>query len=436
MSDTAAKREWVKNTFDIDIPESGGDGEVLAKGGDEHAKGFFDSIAEAVGGVVDDVVSAVFGDHPADKDLEAALKELSDEAATLKGLGFETKQIMADHATQAKRGVTAEKLTDPAERTKALDDVKATVAEQIEHAKALGKSIKNIMGASKSAPTADQKAAIYKDAIEKLYDVSITIPSGMKNTHLDKVFDMLGTLPKKDVKQEKFKTLQYNDAANYKGSGAYSLVSPKIIMGDFGDATGKEDYQIDGKTIPANSFNVTTLHEVGHAVDDKHKIMDANGSKAGCGGWNKESLGSTVAAFLPELKKAVTVAPGISDQVLSDAIETALKAGTTAQPTGVGLDDWKPILKYLVDNCLKIRSAAKPWFASSQIALGDRVYQEAYSNNWWSYSNAARSTTKVNNYQWRSPAEWFAEVYAISWLAKKKAPAGVDASIAEYMFKP
>ena len=36
---------------------------------------------------------------------------------------------------------------------------------------------------------------------------------------------------------------------------------------------------------------------------------------------------------------------------------------------------------------------------------------------------AARAPTKVNNYQWRAPGEWFAEVYAISWLSKKKPPA-------------
>lgn len=436
---TTAHNDWVKNVLGFDISGGGEMGEVAEDGLDEVGGG--KAQKRAKGGGDKDIASGKDGGKggkasstalPADKVLAASLKALSDEAAALKKIGFNTKQTMADHADLAKRGVAAEKLTEP-DRTKQIDEIKKRASEEVEHARSLSKSVKKIMGDKKGNPNGSQKSAIYKGAIEDLYGLKITVPPGMKNTHFDKVFDMFGTVPKGDVKQDKLKSLTYSNKRADRGGGAYG--SNDIEMGDFGGARGKETYEIDGKKIPANSFNITTLHEVGHAVDEKHGIMTKNGAKGGCGGWKRESVRSTTAAFLPELKKAVTVAPEVTDAVLTAAIRAALKAGTTAQPDGVATEAWKPILKYLVGHCLKVRSDADPWFASSQIVVGGRVYQEAYAAEWWSYDNGARASTKVNNYQWRSPAEWFAEVYAISWLSKKRAPTGVDASVVPYMYK-
>ena len=60
------------------------------------------------------------------------------------------------------------------------------------------------------------------------------------------------------------------------------------------------------------------------------------------------------------------------------------------------------------------------WFASSGVvdksAIEGRVYQKDGSK-WLSYVLTARSKM-VRNYQFRSPAEWFAEVYAVSMLGK------------------
>jgi hypothetical protein len=67
------------------------------------------------------------------------------------------------------------------------------------------------------------------------------------------------------------------------------------------------------------------------------------------------------------------------------------------------------------------------------VDVDGRSFVESYDQEWWSYEYAARAPTRVNNYQWRSPAEWFAEVYAITWLSKRKPPSGVDAAIAAYL---
>lgn len=44
-------------------------------------------------------------------------------------------------------------------------------------------------------------------------------------------------------------------------------------------------------------------------------------------------------------------------------------------------------------------------------AVNNRVIQETYKGKWRSYSLAARDDA-VTSYQFRAPAEWFAEIYA------------------------
>ena len=60
-----------------------------------------------------------------------------------------------------------------------------------------------------------------------------------------------------------------------------------------------------------------------------------------------------------------------------------------------------------------IASAGTPAFN----AIGDRVYHEAYAGSWVSYRLAARAQG-ITGYQFRAPAEWFAELYAAFWSKK------------------
>ena len=57
--------------------------------------------------------------------------------------------------------------------------------------------------------------------------------------------------------------------------------------------------------------------------------------------------------------------------------------------------------------------------ASKTHQIGGRVYQQAYDNNWVSYKHDARKKG-VHGYQFRSPAEWFAELYAAFYSGKMK----------------
>ncbi len=358
-----------------------------------------------------------------------ALQALADTAAALKGTGFDTTQMEDTHAALTKRQQKADKIKNNDDKYKALESIVREAREAEEHAKALAKSAKDVMGKSTDAPNDKQKEAIYKKALEDLYGVKVKVPKGMTTAHLDKMFDMFGSVPKSHVAQDKLKKLTYNTDPKY--GGAYG--GSEIVMGDFGKAKGEEDYEIDGKVIPANSFNVTALHEIGHAIDDKDSIMKTHMGKAGCGGWQSETPATITDAYVPVLRSDLSLPTEISDEQLSGVVMNAL-GGKLTQPKKMKKDAWDTIKPWLEANCEPIRSDNSPW-DNAPIVINGRVYQEAYGGEWWSYDPAAKGTTKVNDYQWRSPWEWFAEVYAISWLAKKKPPSGVDSAVAAYMWK-
>ncbi len=423
MSDTAtAQVDWVKTVLGFDIGAAlrgGGQGMPSAKGpfGSKKSKG------TAPTGTEPEVKL------PKDKDLAAKFKTYADEVKALKDKGFDTKAMEAERADLAKQGIKAEgKLMG---RDKAIAAVKTRLDEEIEHVRALAKSLKDEMGTGTGNPSADQKSKIYKKALEEYYGLDIEVPPGMTNTHFDKMFDMFGSVPKGDVKQDKLKKLKYN-TANI--GGLYWSGDCKIEMGDFGDAGLEEDYQLGGKTVKANSFNVTTLHEIGHSVDTKHGIMTGNQSKPGCGGWKQLTLDEATAVFAAALLKSAKFSKAVTEAVLTPVVKTALKDGTTVQPSTIANADWTPVQKFLIDKCLPARDAAQPFFKDTPVVFGDRAYTES-QGTWYSYGAGARKATKVNLYQWRSPPEWFAEVYAITWLKKKPPPSGVDATVAKHCWK-
>ena len=438
-STTTEQNNWVKRVLGFDSeallagqdqgkehdPSGAHQSEAL---GQEQAKGgFFDFIKQKVGETV-----GTRPPLPTDKDLAKALEDLDEQIEAVKALGFDTKRLEEDRWDCAWSGDKAEKLEGDA-RTQALTRVKTRVANVMSHAKSLADSSKSVMGDSKDPPTKEQKSAIYQKAIEDHYGIKIENTAGT-NMHLDRVFDMFGTVPLADANQDKLKKLLYLPTISA-GGGAYNTVQLAIKMGDFGDASRSEGYEIDGKVLDANSFDVTTLHEIGHAVDNKHGIMtnSSNYSKAGCGGWGSESVVKITTVFLEEMKKTAGLSKGVDEGALTTAISTALSAGTTAKPDAIAQPDWEKALKFLTEKCLAIRAANSPWF-KNQVIVGGRVYQDSGGGEWWSYSSAARESTKVNRYQWRSPFEWFAEIYAITWLKKMKPPAGVDQAAAQYMW--
>ncbi len=363
-----------------------------------------------------------------DTGVDEALKALRAASDELEKLDINTTQMDQTWDDLTERRKEANKLKTNDEKYQALESIAREAREAEEHAKALAKSAKDTMGKSTDKPNDKQKEAIYKKALEDLYGLKIKIPKGMTTAHLDKVFDMMGSVPKAHVAQDKLKKLTYVTDPKY--GGAFG--STEITMGDFGKAKGQEDYEIDGEVIPANSFNVTTLHEIGHSIDEKENIMKTHMGKAGCGNWVSETPATITDVYVPALRGDLSIPDEITDEELSGVVMNAL-GGKVTQPKKMKKAEWDKIKPWLDANCLTIRSGASPW-DNDPVVVNGRVYQEAYGGEWWSYDPAAKGTTKVNDYQWRSPWEWFAEVYAISWLAKKKPPSGVDSAVAAYMW--
>lgn len=436
MSHSAADRSaWLKRVLGIDLAaatESRKQPAAAAPGDhpdDETKRGFFTKMKQKL-----EVVGGSRAPAPADADLGKALDDLDDTIDEVKDLGLEVAQLEIDRNDCAKAATKAEKLAAGSDRDKAVAAAKKRMADLQAHAESLKKAFASVMGKSKGPPSATQKSALYKKALEDHYGITVENPSNMANTHLDRVFDMMGTVPVGDAKQDKMKHLKYFPGADWKGSGAYNKTELTVKMGDFGDATGMENYEIDGEVLPANSFDVTTLHEIGHSVDHLHSIMSSHGGKGGCGGWQTESIDSIATIYLGDLKSSAGLSDKAKDPDVKAAITTALKDGTTAKPDEIEQPDWEKVVDFLSKKCLPIRSANSPWFKTNQVVVGGRVYQQAYSSQWVSYDHGSRASTRVNNYQWRAPGEWFAEVYAISWLKKKKPPSGVDSAVLPYMW--
>ena len=108
-------------------------------------------------------------------------------------------------------------------------------------------------------------------------------------------------------------------------------------------------------------------------------------------------------------------------KAMRDNMVPAKEAADQMAAALAALDDTKKIAKIAAGPIDWVKVVSKElWFASSGVvdksAIEGRVYQKDGSK-WLSYVLTARSKM-VRNYQFRSPAEWFAEVYAVSMLGK------------------
>jgi hypothetical protein len=181
---------------------------------------------------------------------------------------------------------------------------------------------------------------------------------------------------------------------------------------------------------PVNKFSWSTLHEVGHAVDDQHGFMDKRAGSADFGGWtvyggNIDPIATIVAAHFDFDKTYI-------QQVMSGrlAVVNALGVVTTAAdippglpaPQGCGAEEWEGRRVAFATWVAQVRKAQSPWGKQStaqRIAIGGIVYQESYDTKWTSYPLTARSRG-ITSYQFRAPGEWFSELYAAYHSGKLK----------------
>ncbi len=252
-------------------------------------------------------------------------------------------------------------------------------------------------------------------------------------TDAKRIYELLQLVPESHVRDNE-KLRRIIRFTRDKGGAAYgggivfmncgrASSAPSYAVGDKDELLGGEKLVLeDGTELPMDPhcapkddskvvyFNWATLHEVGHAVDDKNGYMRGHASNPDHGGWKEFDQPVEVAKVACKHFDLDTPA-GI-------AYATALLNGNSNpdspdKPDDVDLADWHRRRDKVKEWVTAINGENLWWSGgeSAKRAIGDRVYQKAYSGQWNSYALAAR-TKGISGYQFRAPGEWFAELYA------------------------
>lgn len=215
------------------------------------------------------------------------------------------------------------------------------------------------------------------------------------------------------------KSVEMNGRPNDGGTEDFDAATRLESLGIPIDHDNANDPYAPVDDQPANLFNMTVLHEVGHAVDDRLGFMAGKEGQAAFGGWK---LYTDLTVIADEVATAKKYDKNYVLQILN---------GYTPEPVPMpngysgGERAWKKAQE-AVDAWYKLTSdkgGKEIWYSygnSKLAAIGTTVYQEAYPKQWVSYLLAERSKG-ITAYQWRAAGEWFAELY-MAWYGKKLKP--------------
>lgn len=381
------------------------------------------------------------------KDYDTRATPLKTRAATMKSGGSdvgEVETLLTQAATAASqlKFAEAKKLLDQAEakmealKIKALakanpnDADIATTAEALLKLdggdKMLDDFVKTLSG--------DASFGLIAKLAEKRFGITLDSDAGAKTLSAKAMWDVMANLPPSHAtKSPSLKSIKREDPDGGSG-GAYSWYDKSVTMNGrvndggtekFDTATRKkalgipEDHDNDADPYapvddtPANLFNMTTLHEVGHAVDDRLHFMNSRAGVAEFGGWVQYTDLNPIATAVATAKKY--------DQKYVLQLINGYTPEPAAMPDGYegGEVKWAKAKK-AVDDWYVLAKTGEIWYdygKSKAAEIGGVVYQEAYANRWVSYVLAERAKG-VTAYQWRAPGEWFAELY-MCWYGKK-----------------
>lgn len=249
----------------------------------------------------------------------------------------------------------------------------------------------------------------------------------VKTKELCKLYEVMTTVPDKHTRDNP--SLKKVTRRNQADGSDYSGTDKAINMGEgHPDSSspytvGKPDElpDIDPTCTPKTGgkqpkyFDWNTLHEIGHAMDDKKQFMKKNGSNSAYGGWAEHGgdLLAVAKAAVDEFNL-----PGITETMVAKYLDSL------TQPTGLGptttpkladwtqLKNWADRVRYVNGRytCMDGTACGKS-AKNGGFKLGDRVYYESYEGQWFSYEAAARKQG-ITGYQFRAPGEWFSELYA------------------------
>ena len=243
-----------------------------------------------------------------------------------------------------------------------------------------------------------------------------------KSPDLRRFYKVMSKLPEKHTRDnDELKKFRYRDSDKSGSSWAWGKHKEIVMNEGRADKSGiygcgrpdEMPEDLKPECQPANDepipyFDWNTAHEVGHTLDGKLKFMATRANQSKFGGW-REYHGSS-----DEVADALVGHYGFDDAYVRDL----LKAGTPAEPpvpAGVDPVEWSLKRKLVDAHYARMKAGQNPWASNAtaqSLAINGRVYQQSYdSPTWSSYELSARQEA-ISGYQFRSPLEWFSELYA------------------------
>jgi len=300
-------------------------------------------------GVKTDRFKKAFTGNVSDKMLASRVQKAQAEIARLKtniqaltqaGIGAEVYQrqvpVLEKQQTDALKGTTNEAKYEALEQVKLAARERADAAAEALHNRpnqttvdslkqlldsdgvaALDDRVKDIGAKCKKPADRKQMLAI----IEARWGLS-NINGDLDSKTLPMLYKCFSMVPQDHIKGNKALTEIRRDASPPVGEASfYSGGKNSLIVLNLGDAGewADIDHTItgdDGTTHTASYYDHTTLHEIGHAVDERLKYMATNGKNANRGGWKTETPASIAhiasahfgfADDFPTLPKALVV---------------------------------------------------------------------------------------------------------------------------------
>ena len=356
---------------------------------------------------------------------------------------FDALLVRAGTEATACRFAPAMKLLDEADVCQEGEDLQALAKSDPGGQALLDSAAKMIKkGGAKALDALIEKLPVDDAVIAKLvkqrFGKDLTVDAGGQATRSAKhIYLMLAKVPEGEVRNPSLQKIQrirkFKDPAKTQeeGGGYYQSEGDLVVMNGrpgmsdqaFGESIKSEippdQQEPDCKPVKPEKgvdyFDFATLHEVGHSIDDAKQFMKSKGKGTEYGGWieyggNVGPIATAVAAWCgydktPEQKRWVL------EKITGDEPEDLAHDGDgkdAADTARAKFNDW-----YGKATSATI-SAGGIWWdhaASLSIAIGGRVYHEAYKRTWVSYLASAR-TKGLTGYQFRAPGEWFAELYA------------------------
>jgi hypothetical protein len=266
------------------------------------------------------------------------------------------------------------------------------------------------------APSPDDLALLMV-AIEKLFNID-AVSGDLGSKSLPLLFKLLNSLPEGQVKQNDM--LKSIVVSKEKGDSSHSKDDASIIInaGELSAANTKT-YETAAGDVQLNSFTSTTLHEIGHSVDAAVRYMKSKGDDLRFGGWRTETPETILTFAVTRFKTTYASAATLADEIIKPLLNACLTTGDLPEVVpdeAIRTDATVVWCKAVYANHSNALWRADRGTAAS-VANDGRVYIESYAGEWWSYAIAARDQ-QVSNYQFRSPHEWFAEVYSVRMLGQ------------------